>query len=248
MGEASLRWAYRVVCRARHVAVGWVPSWDRLVDVVVASVLLVLLAPVAVLVAGAIKVDSSGPAFYRCRRVGAHGREFFMLKFRKMKDGVSGLPLTTSDDERFTRVGGLLAASKLDELPQLWNVLRGDMSLVGPRPEAPEFVALAPSDYAVILSVRPGITGLSQLAYANENALLDGMDPVADYVARIFPQKLLLDRLYVTRRSFALDAMIFAWTLALLLLGREVAVDRTTAELTPRQPRIPELVFEKATS
>jgi lipopolysaccharide/colanic/teichoic acid biosynthesis glycosyltransferase len=219
-----------------------------LVDVVVVSVLLVLLAPVAVLVAGAIKVDSSGPAFYRCRRVGAGGREFLMLKFRKMKDGVSGLPLTTSDDERFTRVGGLLAASKLDELPQLWNVLRGDMSLVGPRPEAPEFVALAPSDYTVILSVRPGITGLSQLAFANENALLDDMDPVADYVDRFFPQKLQLDRLYVTRRSFALDAMICVWTLAVLLLGREVAVDRTTAELTPRQPRTPELVLEEATS
>jgi lipopolysaccharide/colanic/teichoic acid biosynthesis glycosyltransferase len=220
----------------------------RVVDVAVALLLVLLLAPTAVLVAAAIRIDSRGWVLYRCRRVGRRGREFSMFKFRKMSDGAEGPPLTTVDDERLTRIGRLLALAKLDELPQLWNVLRGDMSLVGPRPEAPEFVALAPDDYDEILSVRPGITGLSQLAFAKESTVLNATEPVDDYLSRIFPQKLLLDRLYVSRRTGALDLMICVWTGAAVLFGQEVAVDRATAKLNRRHSRVLPLAMERATS
>src|SRR4051794_19205167 len=121
----------------------------RTLDIAVASATLLLLLPVAVLLAVAIKVDSRGPLLFRCRRVGFRGSELNMLKLRKMRVGASGPALTVADDERFTRLGKFLASSKLDELPQLWNVVRGHMSLVGPRPEAPELVALRAGDYSV---------------------------------------------------------------------------------------------------
>jgi lipopolysaccharide/colanic/teichoic acid biosynthesis glycosyltransferase len=106
----------------------------RVLDVVVAATLLVVLLPLIVAVSVAIKAGSRGPVFFRCRRVGLGAAELQILKFRKMRDGVSGSPLTTSDDDRLTSVGRFLAKSKIDEIPQLWNVLTGDMSLVGPRP------------------------------------------------------------------------------------------------------------------
>ena len=150
----------------------------RVLDVLVAAALLLVTLPLFAAVAVAIKVDSRGPVFFRCRRTGRLGREFAMLKFRKMVDGVEGLPLTMGQDARFTGVGRFLARSKLDELPQLWNVLRGEMSLVGPRPEDRRFVQIWRDTHPEILSVRPGITGLSQLAFAHESDLLDPTDPV----------------------------------------------------------------------
>jgi lipopolysaccharide/colanic/teichoic acid biosynthesis glycosyltransferase len=158
-----------------------------------------------------------------------------MLKFRKMRNGASGVAVTLSGDERFTRVGRVLAKAKIDELPQLWNVLKGEMTLVGPRPEHPDFVALRAGDYTTILGVKPGITGLCQLAFAKEGEALDHEDCVRDYVERLLPQKTALDLLYVDRRSVLMDLSILAWTAVAVLLRRDVAVDRSTARLGLRR-------------
>jgi lipopolysaccharide/colanic/teichoic acid biosynthesis glycosyltransferase/dTDP-glucose pyrophosphorylase len=201
----------------------------------VAFVLLVVLLPAFALLALAIKLDSRGSVVYGCRRIGKGGRAFTMLKFRKMRLHANGPMLTLGTDARFTRIGRFLAASKLDELPQLWNVLRGEMSLVGPRPEDPEFVALLPSEYGVILRVRPGITGLTQLAFAKESRILDPDDRVGDYVRRLLPQKASIDRLYVDTRTFAMDLRILVWTVVAVLLRRDVAVHRATGALGVRR-------------
>ena len=126
-----------------------------------------------------------------------------MLKFRKMHPGATGAPLTAAQDERFTRVGRLLSKTKLDELPQLWHVLRGEMSLIGPRPEDPTFVALHADEYEDILAVRPGISGLSQLAFADERRILSREDPMSHYVERLLPQKCAIDRLYASQAACA---------------------------------------------
>ena len=213
-----------------------------LCDRIGAAVLLLLLSPVVLGVAAAILVESRGPIFYRARRVGRGGREFGMLKFRKMRADASGIALTARDDERFTRLGPRLAKTKLDEIPQLWNVLRGEMSFVGPRPEDPGFIAFAESAYDEILRVKPGITGLSQLAYARESEVLDPADPVAHYRDRVLPQKAALDRLYVRRRSLALNLRILFWTAAVVLLRREVAVHRGSGKMNiRRRPSVSEL-------
>jgi lipopolysaccharide/colanic/teichoic acid biosynthesis glycosyltransferase len=211
---------------------------QRALDLLISATALLLLAPVLALVALAVKLDSRGPAFYRSRRVGLLGSEFPMLKFRKMRTGVSGAPLTALDDERFTRMGKLLAKTKLDEIPQLWNVLTGSMSLVGPRPEDPAFVALRQAEYEPILVVRPGVTGLSQIAFAREMEVLDPADRVGDYVQRLMPQKMSLDELYVRRRSVSMYMLILWWTLIAVLLRRNVAVNRETGYLNlRRRPR-----------
>ncbi|HZT14951.1 MAG TPA: sugar transferase [Gaiellaceae bacterium] len=210
----------------------------RLLDLAVATALLVLLAPVFALVALAIVLDSGAPVFYRCRRAGLRGRALRMLKFRKMVHDAAGPGLTVSGDTRFTRVGRVLARTKLDELPQLWHVITGEMSLVGPRPEDPDLAREFVDDYGEILSVRPGITGLSQLAFVDEAKLLGPEDPTADYLKRIMPQKVALDRLYVARRTIGMDLRILAWTAAAIVLRRSVAVQRETGGLgSRRRPR-----------
>jgi lipopolysaccharide/colanic/teichoic acid biosynthesis glycosyltransferase len=190
------------------------------------------------LVAIAIKIDSPGPVVYRCRRVGQHARDLDVLKFRKMHEDAQGPSLTTSDDVRFTRVGAFLARTKLDELPQLWNVLRGQMSLVGPRPESADFVSLYPSAFSEVLTVRPGITGLAQLAFAKESKILQGEDPVEAYVRKVLPAKLSLDRKYVRDGGLFMDVRILAWTLRAVVMRTDVAVDRRTAKLGTRRPRL----------
>ena len=211
------------------------PAGKRVVDVALSVALLLAALPVLLVVALAIKLDSPGPVFYRVRRVGYGGRVFDMLKFRKMHRDVGGGPLTTTGDPRLTRVGSVLTSTRLDELPQLWDVLRGRMSIVGPRPEDPRFVALHRPEYERILSVRPGITGITQLAYAEERDLLDPGDPVGDYVTRILPGKVALDCLYVQRHRLRLDLAVLRWTLVALLLRRPVAVNRTSARMTYRK-------------
>lgn len=212
-----------------------VEATQRVLDVLISGTILLLLLPLLALVALAIKLDSRGPAFYGCRRVGLAGREFSMLKFRKMRTGAAGPPLTAVDDERFTRMGKLLAKTKLDEIPQLWNVLTGSMSLVGPRPEDPVFVALRRAEYEPILGVKPGITGLSQLAFAREMEVLDPADRVGDYVRRLMPQKMSLDELYVRRRSVSMYVRILWWTLVAVGFRRNVAVSRETGHLNLRR-------------
>jgi lipopolysaccharide/colanic/teichoic acid biosynthesis glycosyltransferase len=217
----------------------------RTLDLLAAGVLLVLLAPVLALIAAAVRLDTPGPVFYRCRRVGYRGAPLDMLKFRKMREDVPGLPLTLRQDDRFTRVGRVLARTKLDELPQLWHVLRGEMSLVGPRPEDEWFVELHREAYKEILAVRPGVTGLCQLAFAEEGAILDPADRIRDYTERLLPQKTRLDRLYAKRRSIWMDFRIMGWTAVAVVLDRDVAVHRETARLTvraSREERSPEAV------
>jgi lipopolysaccharide/colanic/teichoic acid biosynthesis glycosyltransferase len=152
-----------------------------------------------------------------------------------MRDGAVGAAVTLSTDDRLTAVGRILTKTKLDEIPQLWNVLRGEMTLVGPRPEDPQFVAFHSSDYASILTVKPGITGFCQLAFAKEGDILDPADQVRDYVERLLPQKVALDLLYVDRRSLLLDLSILAWTSVAVLARRDIAVNRTTGSLGLRR-------------
>ena len=208
----------------------------RALDVAGALMLLLTLLPLFLACAVAVKLESRGPVFYRCRRVGRHGTEFDVLKFRKMREGVGGPRLTGAHDERFTRVGGILAKLKLDELPQLINVVRGEMSLVGPRPEDATFVAAAGPAFDRILTVRPGITGLSQLAFATESEILDrAADRNESYVKQLLPQKIALDRLYVAERTLPMDLRITAWTLVAVGFRRPVAVYRDSGRLARRR-------------
>jgi lipopolysaccharide/colanic/teichoic acid biosynthesis glycosyltransferase len=207
----------------------------RALDIVTAIVLLVLLAPIFAVLAVAIKLESPGGVFYRCRRLGLNGRELHVLKFRKMREDAVDAPLTVKDDERFTRFGTTLARYKLDELPQLWNVLKGEMSLVGPRPEAESFILLHPDNFTEILALRPGITGLSQLAFARESKLLAKSDAYEYYVNRLLPEKIGLDRLYRRNRSVAFNIKILIWTGRVVLLRREVSVHRKTGVVTIRR-------------
>lgn len=215
------------------------PHAKRLADASLAFIALLFLAPLFALIMLAIKLDSRGPVFFRVRRVGYRGRPLLMLKFRKMHNHASGGPLTTSEDPRLTRVGRVLTRCRLDELPQLWHVLRGEMSMIGPRPEDPGFVALHAEQYQQILSVRPGITGLSQIAYKEESEIVDGSRPVEDYVARIMPQKLIMDTLYACISSPRVDLSVMRWTLVTMLLRRPVSVNRRDARMNIRRRPAP---------
>jgi lipopolysaccharide/colanic/teichoic acid biosynthesis glycosyltransferase len=187
-----------------------VGSLCRLVDCVIVLLLSPILLPVGVLIAAVVFADSPGSVFYRATRIGLHGRPFQMLKFRTMKSGAKGPGLSTSFDPRFTPVGRFLARYRLDELPQFWNVIKGEMRVVGPRPEDPEFVARHEREYGEILKVAPGLTGLTQLVHFLDD--LDTHNPLAHYET-ILPGKLALDVRYVRTQSFAGDFAILARTL-----------------------------------
>ena len=191
----------------------------RLFDIAASAIGLLLLAPVLLGIAIWIKRDSPGPVFFRQERIGRHGQPFRIYKFRSMRQDNAGLQITVGEDARITRSGRFIRAYKLDELPQLINVLRGDMSLVGPRPEVPRYVALYPADVrAEVLSVRPGITDLASVQYRSESTLLaQSSNPEQTYVDTILPAKLALCRQYVRERSFWLDLHIIGMTLGILL-------------------------------
>ena len=206
--------------RGHHAAPGVRrAAMKRLVDCVVAALGLVLLAPVLALVALLIKLDSRGPVLFRQTRVGRHFRPFLIYKFRTMcRDAEArGPQVTSAGDRRVTRVGHWLRLTKVDELPQLFNVLIGDMSLVGPRPEVPRYVELFRDDFAAILAVRPGVTDLASLKYRHEALLLaraGGSE--AAYLKDILPEKIRLARFYVKQASPAYDLMVLARTLVSL--------------------------------
>jgi lipopolysaccharide/colanic/teichoic acid biosynthesis glycosyltransferase len=204
-------------------------------DVLVSAVALFLLAPLILLVAALVRLDSHGPAFFAAPRVGFGGRQLRMLKFRKMHHRARGIALTVDDDHRFTRVGAFLARFKLDELPQFWHVLRGEMSLVGPRPETVDFVAHHREAYHEILNVRPGVFGFSQIAFVAEGRILDDEDPLNHYITDILPQKVKLDLMYARHRTIGLDMRIFLWSLVAVLLRRQVAVNRQTGRMNLRR-------------
>jgi lipopolysaccharide/colanic/teichoic acid biosynthesis glycosyltransferase len=190
----------------------------RIFDVTVALLALAVLVPLFIAIAIAIKLDSSGPVFFRQERVGCKGARFQIYKFRSMWPGRGGMLLTVGRDSRITRVGAYLRRYKLDELPQLINVVFGDMSLVGPRPEVPRYVALYPETMrTVIQSIRPGITDPTSLEYHDESALLDvSADPERTYTEEILPTKLKLYQAYVEHRSFAGDLLVLLRTVAVV--------------------------------
>lgn len=192
----------------------------RLFDVVAAASGLILLAPALLAIALWIRLDSPGPALFRQRRVGRHGRHFDIYKFRTMADRPDeGRQLTVGRDPRITRAGRFLRRTKLDELPQLLNVLEGTMSLVGPRPEVPRYVdRYPPAVRQTVLSVAPGITDLAAILYKDENDILGrAQDPERAYVETILPVKLEYYQRYVRERSFWLDLRIIFRTLAAIL-------------------------------
>jgi lipopolysaccharide/colanic/teichoic acid biosynthesis glycosyltransferase len=192
----------------------------RALDLLISTVALLLLSPLLLLLALWVKLDSQGPVFYRGKRVGKGGRPFLMYKFRTMVEGAErkGPAVTYRDDPRVTRAGRFLRRTKLDELPQLLNVVKGEMSLVGPRPEDPSYVALYTQEQRQVLSVKPGITGPTQLEYRDEASMLQGDSVDEEYVTRLMPEKLKLDLEYVRTRSLLLDLMIL-WRTATTLLS-----------------------------
>jgi lipopolysaccharide/colanic/teichoic acid biosynthesis glycosyltransferase len=192
---------------------------ERLVDIVVAGALLVPALPVLAIIAVAVRLDSSGPVLHRAIRAGRYGRQFTLYKVRTMVTGAAALgpAITSATDARVTRVGRFLRRTKLDELPQLWNVLVGDMRLVGPRPEDPRFVALYGSEQRLVLTVCPGITGPSQLMFFDEERLLTGSDPEEAYIRDVLPRKLALDLAYVRNHDLLGDVQIAAATSVLAL-------------------------------
>jgi lipopolysaccharide/colanic/teichoic acid biosynthesis glycosyltransferase len=185
----------------------------RLFDIVIAFGALVCLSPLFLIVAILIKLDSPGPIFFKQQRIGKRFRPFQILKFRTMVNGSAskGRSITAGNDPRITRVGWFLRKSKIDELPQLINVLRGNMTFVGPRPEVPQYVEMFRSDYEEILRIRPGITDLASLKYRDEAALLGRAEnPEAEYVGRVLPDKIILGKEYIKKSSLLFDlSLIF---------------------------------------
>jgi lipopolysaccharide/colanic/teichoic acid biosynthesis glycosyltransferase len=187
----------------------------RLIDIVLSAVALVVLSPVLAIVGVCVVVESGRPVFFRQTRVGRGGGTFTMYKFRTMRNGDSSGPqVTAAGDARITRVGAKLRSTKLDELPQLWNVLRGDMSLVGPRPEVQRYVDLwPPHDKQIILSVRPGITDPASHVYRREAELLAGQpDPEGYYRSVVLPDKVRIYVDYVASRDGLADLRILLRT------------------------------------
>jgi lipopolysaccharide/colanic/teichoic acid biosynthesis glycosyltransferase len=190
----------------------------RLIDLVAAAAGLAVLSPLFLVLAIWIKLDSAGPVFYRARRAGREGVPFRLYKFRSMAVGAdrSGPAITSAGDRRITRAGRVLRSSKLDELPQLINVLRGEMSLIGPRPEDPCYVDLYTDDQRAILAHRPGITSPASLAFRHEEQLLQGPDWETMYRTQLMPIKIAIDLTYMSRRSLRSDIQVVAATLKAL--------------------------------
>jgi lipopolysaccharide/colanic/teichoic acid biosynthesis glycosyltransferase len=192
----------------------------RIFDSAVSAVALVLLLPVLALIALAIKLDSPGPVIFKQCRIGRNFHRFWIYKFRTMVADAPahGGELTVGADLRITRIGGWLRQFKLDELPQLYNIIKGDMALVGPRPEVPRYVEMFRRDYEEILKLRPGLTDLASLKYRNEAALLAQADnPEAEYIAHLLPDKIRLAKEYRRRAGLIFDLRLTARTIVTLL-------------------------------
>lgn len=192
----------------------------RMLDVGIAGGVLGLSAPAMLGIALLIRLDSPGPVLFRQTRVGRDGVPFQLYKFRSMRPNAGGPSLTQAGDARVTRVGRRLRAWKLDELPQLVQVLRGEMSLVGPRPETPDHVALYSPQQRRVLSVRPGLTSRASIEYRHEERLLAAVaDPERLYREEILPHKLALDLIYVEQPGLREDLRILGRTLLAVLRG-----------------------------
>ena len=190
-------------------------------DIALSSLGLLLCLPLFAFAALLIKLDSRGPVFFKHRRMGRDFRPFDLCKFRTMVNGKrEGLPLTVAGDPRITSAGRFLRMTKIDELPQLWNVLKGDMSLVGPRPEAPKYVEMFSDEYGAILGIRPGITDYAAIKFRDEeNILRKYRDSEEGYVREVLPQKIELYKKYLREKSLLIDLKLIFLTL-FAVLGR----------------------------
>jgi lipopolysaccharide/colanic/teichoic acid biosynthesis glycosyltransferase len=197
----------------------------RMLDITASALSLPLLLPAMALIAITIKLDSPGPVFFRQVRVGRRGRPFRIFKFRSMVVDAprTGTALTVDDDPRITRAGRFLRRSKLDELPQVLNILAGDMSIVGPRPEVPEYMNFySPEQRSLILSMRPGMTDYAAILFHDESSLLErNRDPVEFYRAVIMPIKFRCYERYSHDAGMLTDLRIIMATIFLLISGRE---------------------------
>lgn len=205
----------------------------RLLDVVAVLVVGPLIVPLCAAIALLIAADSRGGVLFRQQRIGRHARPFQLIKFRTMLQlsGDSAGRFDAGSVARVTRVGGFLRRTKLDELPQLWNVLKGDMSLVGPRPEVPKWTTVYPERWAVVHTVRPGLTDPASIKFRNEEDLLrKAANPEDSYRDVILPEKLRLAEEYVATRSFLGDLSIIAQTAA-AIVGRGTKAKRESTSL-----------------
>jgi lipopolysaccharide/colanic/teichoic acid biosynthesis glycosyltransferase len=192
----------------------------RIFDVALSTVGLVVFSPVLTLAALWVRIEAGAPVIFKQERVGMKGRSFDIYKFRTMRP-VDGLAITSGGDPRITASGRWLRAFKVDELPQLWNVVRGEMSLVGPRPEVPRYVdEWPPGARDVVLSVRPGITDPASIRFRNEGELLaSSSDPERDYLEKIMPEKVGMYVEYVERQTLAYDVRLILQTVRSIFVG-----------------------------
>jgi lipopolysaccharide/colanic/teichoic acid biosynthesis glycosyltransferase len=200
----------------------------RVVDLLVAATGLLLLSPILAVTVLFVKLSSRGPALYRQERVGRYGRTFRIVKFRSMFVDADrhGLAITAAGDSRITSIGRILRRFKLDELPQLWNVLKGDMSLVGPRPEVARYVESYSIAQRQVLAARPGITDPASIVYRHEETILERQpDPDRYYREVVLPHKLTLNLEYLRRVSFSYDLSLILRTAASIALGRSRSVE-----------------------
>lgn len=190
----------------------------RFLDALISGLALIVLAPLFLLIGLLIKLDSQGPVFHRAKRVGQGGDIFTLYKFRSMLPDSDrrGPGITVASDGRVTRAGRVLRRTKLDELPQLWNVFRGKMSLVGPRPEDPRYVALYTPEQRRVLAVKPGITSAATLTFRHEEQLLAGTDWEATYRNEVLPTKLAIDLDYLSERTLRSDIELVLRTIRAL--------------------------------
>lgn len=198
----------------------------RLFDFSMAAVGLVVLSPLLIGVAVLVKLTSPGPVFFQQERIGRGFRPFMIYKFRSMVPDAPrlGAEITAGDDPRITWAGRILRKTKIDETPQLLNVLKGDMSFVGPRPEARKYVEMFRDDYEEILQVRPGVTDLASIEYRNESTILGTADdPEKEYIERILPDKIRVSKEQIRRASFWFDLAIIARTAIVLFPNRASA-------------------------
>ena len=208
----------------------------RALDIFVAILGLLVLAPFLVLILAIVRLSTRGRPLFLHKRVGRHGRDFFVYKFRTMRSrpGAESGAFDPGASSRVTPIGAFLRRAKLDELPQLWNVLKGEMSLVGPRPEVRQWVNAYPERWATVLTVRPGITNRASIVYRNEEELLaSSPNPERTYRDVILPHKLDLYEEYVRTRSFWGDVVILFSTLGAVVQGRrQVTVDREEGKVS----------------
>ena len=193
----------------------------RSFDIAVSAIGLVLCSPLFLVVAALIKWDSKGSVFFKQQRIGKNFRPFSIYKFRSMVQDApeKGALISVANDARITRVGHVLRKAKIDELPQVINVLKGEMSVVGPRPEVRRYVELFRKDYDEILKVRPGITDLASLKYRDEAAVLSkACDPENEYQLKVLPEKIRLAKEYIRRSSLLFDLQLILRTLVKLFV------------------------------